>query len=244
MKKMICSFAFLLLTGSVLLSNTIPVNGQTTIEIAHKLPVLLLPADYALLIRPLLLVILAYWIIKMRSSDFSAPLRIVLFSIACLLNAVWFPLWHYSHYARAFTVTIVLLITLYLLYRTYPKKRNDLAGRVPISLFLAWTIVDLVLNANYLLVFDEWSRLGLSIVLWTILNLSILAAVALHFSFHHRDGAITAVILWVFLGIIVNVWMDELFITLSALFLMALMVFGYWILSPSTVQSKSEETLF
>lgn len=244
MKKLICSFALLLLAGSVLFSNTIPLNGQTTIEIAHKLPVMLLPADYALLIRPLLLVALAFWIIKMRSSDFAAPLRTVLFLIACLLNAAWFPLWHYNHYAWAFAVTIGTLITLYLLYRTYPKKQNDFAGRIPVSLFLAWTILDLMLNANYLLVFDDWSRLGLSTVLWTILNLSILTAVALHFSYHHRDGAITAVILWFVLGIIVNVWMDELFVTLSACFLMALMVFGYWIVSPSDVKTKPEETLF
>ncbi len=244
MKKMICFLALLALTGSLVLSNAIPLNGLTTMSIAHKLPILLLPADYVFLVRPVLLGLLFCWIIKMPPSDPSASLRTLLFSAACAANAAWYPLWHFGYFGSSFTISIITGLALYALYRTYPAKQNAWYGRIPVSLFLAWTLIDLVLNANYLLVFDDWSRLGISTVLWTILNLTILTAVALHFSYHHRDGVITAVCLWVFAGIIVNIRMEELFVTLSTLFLMGLMSWGYWFFSAPKVQPIPEETPF
>ncbi|GKV69655.1 hypothetical protein NCCP2716_21530 [Sporosarcina sp. NCCP-2716] len=244
MKKMISFLFLLLLAGSLVVANVIPLNGLTTISIAHKLPILLLPADYVFLVRPVLLVVLFCWIVKMRPSSPVSPKRTLLFSAACAANAGWYPLWHFGFFGTAFAVNAATALALYVLYRTYPAKENAWYGRVPISLFLAWTLIDLVLNANYLLVFDDWSRLGISTVLWTILNLTVLTAVALHFSYHHQDGVITAVCLWVFAGIIVNVRTEELFVTLSTLFLMGLMSWGYWFFSAPRVQPIPEETPF
>lgn len=244
MKKTISFLALLLLAGSLIFSNVIPLNGLTTISIAHKLPILLLPADYVFLVRPVLFALLFFWIIKMRPSAPSASLRTLLFSAACVANAAWYPLWHFGFFGSAFIVNAVTGLSLYVLYRTYPAKENAWYGRIPISLFFAWTLIDLMLNANYLLVFDDWSRLGISTVLWTILNLTVLTAVALHFSYHHRDIIITAVCLWVFAGIIVNVRTEELFVTLSTLFLMGLMSWGYWFFSAPRVQPIPEETPF
>lgn len=244
MKKIWLSFVLFIMTTALIIANLTKLNGMTTIEIAHKLPVLLMPADYTLIIRPIILLFLAYWIYKFRPYEPSSTKQVTLFTISCLATSAWFPLWHFGIFGWAFFTNIVVLLSLYMLYRMYPAKENGWGQRVPIALFFSWTLIDFVMNLNYLLVFDEWSRMGLSNVLWTILNLTILTAIALHFSYHHRDGVITAVFVWVFFGIIVNIQLEELFVSLSGLFLLSIMVWGLWMFSPSTHSRKTDKTSF
>ena len=244
MKKLILAIVFLVLATALTISNSTLLNGMTTIEIAHKLPILLMPADFTFLIRPLIILFLAYWIIQFHSSDSVSTKRILLFITACLANAVWFPLWNYGYFGWAFLLTAIGLLSLYVLYRTYPSKQNEWGQRIPISLLFSWTLIDFVMNANYLLVLDEWNRFGISSVLWTIINLTILTAIALHFSYHHRDRIFSTVFTWVFLGILVNIRFEELFVTLSTLFLIVIMMIGLYIFAPSTPYNKTKETSF
>ncbi len=244
MKKLILAIVFLVLATALTISNSTFLNGMTTIEIAHKLPILLMPADFTFLIRPLIILFLAYWIIQFRSSDSVSTKRILLFITACLANAVWFPLWNYGYFGWAFLFSAIGLLSLYVLYRTYPSKQNEWGQRIPISLLFSWTLIDFVINVNYLLVLEEWNRLGISSVLWTIINLTFLSAIALHFSYHHRDRIFTTVFTWVFLGILVNIRFEELFVTLSTLFLIVIMIIGLYIFAPSTPYDKTEETSF
>lgn len=244
MKKLILAFVFLLLATALTISNSTLLNGMTTIEIAHKLPIILVPADFTFLIRPLIILFLAYWIFKFHSNESDSTKRILLFIIACLANAAWFPLWNYGYFGWAFLLTALGLLFLYLLYRTYPTKQNEWSRRIPISLLFSWTIIDFVMNANYLLVLDEWNRLGISSVLWTIINLTILTATALHFSYHHRDRVFSIVFIWVFLGILVNIRFEELFVTLSTLFLIVIMIVGMFMFAPTTPSNKTEKTSF
>lgn len=242
MKKFLLSIVFLILTTALIVANLKPLNGLTTIQIAHKLPVLLMPADFTLLIRPVIFIFLAYWIYKFDASETRTTIRSTLFTIACLANTVWFPLWHFGFFGWACLSTLVALFSLYALYRTYPKKQNLFSRRIPISLYFSWTLLDFVINANYLLVLDEWNRFGISTVLWTILNLTILTAVALHFSYHHSERMMSYVFIWVFLGIIVNIGLEELFVSLATLFLMAILVLGIMMFSPSQSSKKIKET--
>lgn len=244
MKKLILAFVFLLLTTALTISNSTLLNGMTTIEIAHKLPILLMPADFTFLIRPIIFLFLAYWIVQFNSNDPFSAKRIALFIISCVSNAAWFPFWHYSYFGWACLSTLVAALSLYGLYRTYSKRDNGWGQRVPISLLFSWTIVSFVVNANYLIVLDEWNRLGLSSVLWTIINLTILAAIALHFSYHHHDWLISTIFIWVFLGILVNIRFEELFVTLSTLFLIVIMILGIFLFAPSTNSRKIKETSF
>ncbi|WP_039042799.1 hypothetical protein [Sporosarcina sp. ZBG7A] len=244
MKKMILAFAFLLLTAALTISNSTLLNGMTTIEIAHKLPILLMPADFTFFIRPIIFVFLAYWVVKFNSGDLISTKRIVLFIIACLTNSAWFPFWHFGYFGWACLSTLVGAFSLYALYRSYPSKQNSWGHRVPIALLFSWTLISFVVNANYLIVWDEWNRLGLSSVLWTIINLTVLAAIALHFSYHHRDWIISTIFIWVFFGILVNIQFEELFVTLSTLFLIVIMIIGMFMFSPSAPSKKNEETSF
>ncbi|MBD7908620.1 hypothetical protein [Sporosarcina gallistercoris] len=244
MKKMILAFVFLLLATALTISNSTLLNGMTTIEIAHKLPILLMPADFTFLVRPVIFLFLAYWIVQFHSNHSHSVKRIVFFIIACVTNAAWFPFWHYGYFGWACLSTLVAAFSLFALYRSYPKKENDWGERVPIALLFSWTVVSFVMNANYLLVLDEWNRLGLSSVLWTIINLTILTAIALHFNYHYRDWIISTIFIWVFLGIIVNIRFEELFVTLSTLFLIVIMILGMFIFAPSTSERKMKETSF
>lgn len=236
------SLALLIMTTALIVANFTPLNGMTTIEIAHMLPMLLMPADITLIIRPLIILLLAYWIYKFRESEPISSKQIALFMIACLTTSVWFPLWHFELFKWASLLSIVALLSLYMLYRTYPVKENQWSQRIPIAFFFSFTIIDFVINTNYFLVFNYWNRFGLSNVLWTILNLTILAAIALHFSYHHRDRIVTVVFSWVFIGILAKIQLEELFVSLSCLFLLAIMILGQWMFSPSTVPKKTKRT--
>lgn len=244
MKKMILAFVFLLLATALTISNSTLLNGMTTIEIAHKLPILIMPADFTFLIRPIIFLFLAYWIVQFPSSNPHSVRRIILFIIACVTNAAWFPFWHYGYFGWACLSTLVATFSLFELYRSYPKKENKWGQRVPIALLFSWTLVSFVMNANYLLVLDEWNRLGLSSVLWTIINLTILTAIALHFSYHYRDWVISTIFIWLFLGIIVNIRFEELFVTLSTLFLIVIMIVGMFVLAPSPTDKEVKKTSF
>ncbi|WP_432352837.1 hypothetical protein [Sporosarcina sp. A2] len=242
MKKIIVTIVFLALTAALSLSHSTLLNGMTTIEIAHKLPILLMPADITFIIRPIIFLCLAFWIYKFNSTDRLSNRRVVLFCLACFANAAWFPLWHYSYFGWGCLITLVGLLSLYTLYLTYPQKKNECGQRVPIALLFSWTLIDFVINTNYLLVLDEWNRMGLSTVLWTILNLTVLTAIALHFSYHHRDWVISSVFIWVFIGILLNIKTEELFVTMSTLFLIAILIFGFFMFAPTSVSKNRKET--
>lgn len=242
MKKIMLSLALLIMTTALIVANSTPLNGMTTIEIAHKLPMLLMPADITLIIRPIIILFLGYWIYKFRASEPRSSKQVTLFMIACLTTSAWFPLWHFGLFKWATLLSIVALVSLYMLYLTYPVRESQWSRRIPIAFFFSCTIIDFVINTNYFLVFNDWNPLGLSNVLWTILNLTILTAIALHFSYHHRDRIVTVVFSWVFIGILAKIQLEELFVSLSGLFLLAIMILGQWMFTPSTVSKKTKTT--
>lgn len=115
----------------------------------------------------------------------------------------------------------LLLFALLALYFTYPKKDNQLFGRIPIAINLGWIFFATIANISYVLTLHEWSGWGLSDPLWTVIYLTFATAIALHFLYHHADIALSSVFMWAFIGIAVKNGVDELFVSAAALFLTA-----------------------
>lgn len=222
------------------LANILPLNGSTTGEIANRLPVLFIPAGYVFVIWIVIYVLLGCWLFGFKRNQGIpeyAPhtLRVILFSLSCLLNIAWILLWHLSYFDWTIGVMVALLLTLLALYFTYPKKGNRFWSRIPIAVYLGWIFVATIANVSYVLTLHEWSGWGLSDPLWTVLYLTLATAIALHFLYHHADIALNIVFIWAFVGIAVKNGTNELFVTAAALFLTAVIVASCFLLRKTKI---------
>lgn len=207
-------------------ANIIPFNGSTTVAIANRLPVLFMPAGYTFALWSIIYVLLGFFLYGFRQnnpnvSQIVQHWRTTLFVASCFLHIVWLLLWHYGFFNWTIVFMILLLVVLLVLYFTYPKKDNQLFGRIPIAINLGWIFVVTIANASYILTLHEWSGWGLSDPLWSVIYLTFATAIALHFLYHHADIALCSVFMWAFVGIAVKNGVDELFVSAAALFLTA-----------------------
>lgn len=209
------------------LANILPINGQTTGEISDRLPVLFTPAGYVFSIWSLIYVLLIIWLVGMwrirNIGDSLFEKRSLFFIISCIFNISWIFLWHYEYFLLTVLVMIALLVSLIMLYRTYPTKDNRLTSRLPISIYLGWICVATITNISYVLTVYQWSGWGLSDPLWAVIMMTIGTALALHIRFHHSDIAYVFVFIWAFIGIAVHNGFEELLVMTAALFLSAVL---------------------
>ncbi|WP_313238026.1 tryptophan-rich sensory protein [Sporosarcina ureae] len=222
--------SLLIMIGTHIAANLIPLNGLTTWEIANRVPVLFMPAEYVFSIWIALDLLLVSWLYLFfktlaRLSSFVANLRAITFSVSCFFNIAWLLLWHYSYYYWAIVSVIALLICLLVLYFSYPKIEETDRERLPISAYMAWIFIAVIANSNYAFKFHDWTGWGLSDPLWTVLFLTLTAAIALHFMYHYHDSMFNLIIIWSFIGIAIKNGTDELFVSTAALFLSAVIGF-------------------
>lgn len=201
-------------------------NDYTMIDLLNRLPILFIPANYVFYITPVIYLLLAFWIfgLKRDSKNISRKtynLRVVLFILSTFFKIAYILLWHYEFFKISTVILIISLITLATLYFTYPKYENIFWKRIPISFYFGWTIFIFATNVNYLLTLYEWSGWGLSINLWTVIFLTIVTAVALHFLYHHHDFSLNILFMWAFIGIAVRNGFNALFVSSASLFLTA-----------------------
>ncbi|ARF16877.1 hypothetical protein [Sporosarcina ureae] len=230
LRIILMALSLLIMIGTHIAANLIPLNGLTTWEIANRVPVLFMPAEYVFSIWIVLDLLLVSWLyLFFKTSDslssFVANLRAVTFSISCFFNIAWLLLWHYSYYYWAIVSVIALLICLLVLYFSYPKIDETNRERLPISAYMAWIFIAVIANSNYAFKFHDWTGWGLSDPLWTVLFLTLTAAIALHFMYHYRDSMFNLIIIWSFIGIAIKNGTDELFVSTAALFLSAVIGF-------------------
>ena len=210
-------------------ANIVPFNGNTTVEISNRLPILLTPASYVLLIWPVIYLLLTFWLfgVWVNRTNKENPMlnrRVFYFTLSSFFNIAWIVLWHYEYFTWTFVTMAALLVTLIAFYYTYPKNENSFYERVPIAVYLGWIVISFISNISYLLTLHEWHGWGLSTPLWTVIFLTIATAIALHFMYHHSDIAFNFVFIWVFVGIAVKNGFEELFVSAAALFLTLVIV--------------------
>ena len=220
-----------------------PLNNQTTGEISNRLPVLFTPAGYVFSIWSVIYVLLIVWLVgmwkKSKQGDANYSKRSTLFIISCVLNIAWIYLWHYEKFLFTFIVMIGFLITLLLLYRTYPVSDNSIKSRLPISVYLGWISVATIANISYVLTYYEWNGWGLSDPLWAVIMMTVGTALALHIRYHYFDIAYVFVFIWAFIGIAVRNGFEELLVSTAALFLSAVMLAGIIFMKKSMSHSST-----
>ncbi|QCR34546.1 hypothetical protein C1N55_17315 [Lysinibacillus sp. SGAir0095] len=217
-------------------------NGHSTIDIINRLPLLFAPANYVYYIWIIIFISLFLWIyhyIKYRRTDlFITNFQTILFIVVVILQIATLWSWHSDYFVLSTVLLFIQVVTLFVLYYSYPLKKEMLTIRIPVSIYFSWSTFLLILNCCYLLVEYQWSGFGISNALWAVILMTFGTAIALHLRFHHFDIAYPAVFIWCYIGIAVQNGFDELLVTTAALFLAGVMIVGLFLIKKNPVHLK------
>ena len=196
------------------LANALPINGQTSAEVANRLPIYFVPANYVFSIWGLIYTLLiGYGIYQALPAQREHPaLRRIgyLFVLSSIANTAWLVLFHYEYFPLTMVAMVALLLLLIAIYLRLnvgsgPASRAERwLIYIPFSVYLGWITVATVANASYVLYDANWDGFGIGGPVWAAIMLVIAAVVTLAIIIRHRDIAYTAVIVWALVGIIVK----------------------------------------
>lgn len=197
--------AYLFMVAVNIAADKLPINGQTTGEIANRLPVLLQPSSFAFSIWGLIYFLLAIWLVySLFPSRRNLPIykeTSWLFIVSCILNSTWIIVWHYELFLLSVLVMLSLLFTLLLLYRKLTLLQSKTFDRVPFSIYLGWIIIASLVNISYYLVYIDWSVFVSAQVTWTIIFMFLGFAIATTFRMTYSDRFIPLVLVWAYVWI-------------------------------------------
>ena len=102
------------------LAEALPLNGQTSAEIANRLPIFFVPANYVFSIWSVIyLLLIGNGVYQMRPSQRENPrLRRIgtLFVLSCFANSAWLVLFHYEYFPLTMIAMVILPVTLIVIY--------------------------------------------------------------------------------------------------------------------------------
>jgi hypothetical protein len=189
------------------LSQALPLNNQTSADIANRYPnMLYFPANYAFSIWGVIYAfLLAFTVYQALPSQRTNPIfdRIgYLFVASGLFNIGWLTAFHYDQFPLSMVLMILLLATLLAIYIRLDiggapvSRREKWLVHIPFSLYLGWITAATVTNAGYVLTDAGWNGFGLSNEIWAVIMLTITGAIAAFMVLARRDVAYGLVIIW------------------------------------------------
>ncbi len=205
----LAAFVFVIVMN--VLSNSLPINGQTMPEISAKYPSLFTPAGFTFsiwgVIYLALLLFVVWQALPAQRSDERVAAISRYFQVNCLLNGAWLVVWHYDMLALSFLVMLGILATLILIYRSL-RSENVSTSRarylvlvMPFSLYTGWISLATIANASAMQTGFGWDNIGLSAMHWTFLKLAVAGTIGANLVLKYRDPVFGAVIVWGAYGI-------------------------------------------
>lgn len=194
------------------LANILPINGQTTGELADQNSVVIQPAGWAFRVWSLIyLGLIAYVVYSLfPAGRASERLRQVgpWFAISCLANIAWILLWHYEQIALSVAAMLTILFSLIMVYtrlgvgQARPAFAERLCVHVPFGLYLGWIAVATVVNVAVFLQDAGWDGVGVSTVTWAAVMTAVAGLLATAVAWRRADPAYVAVSVWAFAAIV------------------------------------------
>jgi benzodiazapine receptor len=133
-----------------------------------------------------------------------------LFIASCVLNILWTFAWHYEFYFMSLVFMIGILLTMIGIYmragigKPAASWGERLWVHLPFSLYLAWIAVATIANVASLLVYYDWSALGIDDSLWSAIMILIAAIVGAAVLWKRANAAYAAVYVWAVIAITVR----------------------------------------
>lgn len=224
------------------LANYLPLNGQTTGEIALGFSVLFPVARYVFniwfLIYALIVVFIVYQFRNFRAVEsLTMP-----FLASCIFNITWIFLWHFEFVVLSFLAVAGLLLSLAVAYLRMPSHPGSITGHLSVngffSLYLAWVSVSIVLNGAVVLEQAGLLQWGPESIGHLVLLIVLAAAYASWVSLHRADPIFPLAFIWSLVAVTVKSWGIEQ-IAYTALFAaMALALLSVFITARFRVESR------
>lgn len=203
------AFALAILVN--ILSNALPINGQSMPEISAKYPSLFTPAGFTFSIWGVIylaLLVFVVWQALPGQRDNALVARISpWFKVNCVANASWLVAWHYDQLVLAMILMLVILVTLVQIYRmlvvavdAVPPLQH-LTLYLPFSLYIGWISVATIANASIIQNARGWDDAFIGAVHWALLKLAVAGAVGATMVLRFRDIAFALAIAWAAFGI-------------------------------------------
>jgi len=201
------------------LANALPIAGRTTGEISDAFASLVTPAGYVFAIWGVIyLGLLAYAVWQALPAQASNPrVQAIAWPVVVghVANGGWILAWHHLRFGWTMALMLVLLGSLMVVYL---RLRASAAGRgvaAPgaverlvafgtFSVYLGWITVATVANATIWLLDRGWDGGVLPGMVWAVIALVIATGLGVRMLRAYRDAAYAAVLVWAFVGIVVQ----------------------------------------
>ena len=205
--------AFLLMIVVNVLSNALPLNGQTAEQVSASLPSYFTPAGYTFSIWGLIYLSLLGFIVyqalpAQRGAPFMAKIG-PLFVASSVANAAWIFAWHYGYYGLSLVLMSALLLSLIAIYARLDIGRpgpstlsaENVLVRFPFSLYLGWISVATIANYAGVLPVLGWDGFGLEGPVWSATMMLVAVVVATALLYNRRSLPYAGVLIWALFGI-------------------------------------------
>ena len=194
-----------------ILSNALPINGQSMPEISARYASLFTPAGFTFSIWGVIYLGLLTFVIwqalpAQRTNPKVAGIS-AWFKLNCLANALWIVVWHYDMLVLSMLLMLVILITLIRIYavliaeiETAPFTEH-LVLYLPFSMYTGWIVVATIANASILQTAWGLDDAGIAAVDWTLVKLALAGAIGATMLLRFRDIPFALVVAWAAFGI-------------------------------------------
>jgi hypothetical protein len=200
------------------LANALPLNNRTTGELSDSFPNLFVPAGLTFSIWGVIyLLIVIYCVIQFTGSDKEVIANISwLFSISCILNALWIVFWHYGKLPLSLLVMLGLLVSLIFINISI---RNLPFGiiKATFGIYLGWICIATIANVTALLVDANWNGYNISQEIWTIIMIFTGVLIVALTIYRLKNPFIGLAVVWAFIGVAIKRQDDYRSIFISAI---------------------------
>jgi hypothetical protein len=216
--------------GSIVIntiSNFFPPDGVDMATLFDRLftGVQILPANYAFAIwAPIYLGLVALGIYQVQPAQCHNPSLQrggYLLVFACIAQCAWI----YLFLARLFPLSVVamfgILVPLIVLYQRLEIGKQHVSPaqqwfiQIPISIYLGWITVAIVVNASLALYSINWDGWGIAPAIWAVIMMLVSGAITTQVIIKHHDTAYMLVIVWALIAIGIR-HLDTPLITVTA----------------------------
>lgn len=222
MRLLMMTLAFLFSLVACVLVNVLPFNGQTAFDLVSRFPVPIAPSSIVLLFWFVVYGVIAFWLISHKQKRTTIPpLYAILFILATIAHALTFFSWQQQFFGISVVFALLAPILLFYMYHTfYNAQSNKWRERIPLSLFISFLTCLLLWEGAFSFTYFEWYDFGLTEQLWGIFFLTAAITVAIAVRYYYNDPYFLIAYAWLFICIMIEHHVDDIFISSVALFLL------------------------
>ncbi|MFO8060995.1 MAG: TspO/MBR family protein [Bacillota bacterium] len=182
------------------LANYLPLNGQTTGEVAANFSVLSPLARFAFSIWFVIYALIVAFCVYQYANHPAVEGLSGPFLASCAFNIAWIFLWHYGFIALSLIATVGLTSSVATAYLRMPPHPRGIAQYLSVnalfSIYLAWMSVTTVLHGSIILEEADILRWGGEAVDWLVLLVLLATVYSSHVSLLRSDPLFPLAFIW------------------------------------------------